>query len=395
MSIVGKRPLFGSHTRLGALALVMTMLAACSATSGSDDGGSVNSASGATATPAPTPPVVAQEGPLDEYMLRIFGFGRDMLNIFDVSEGTNIAELQAAMDRQHRIQEADIAACMAAQGFTYLPNLEQVSRLTLIDGPARGTREFAEQYGFGWSSGGLVGLRIQSTISGTDPNDALLREMSAAEREAWTRALSGGDFMAASAASTAQVEAGELPDAGLFGCRGLATNPHYNPANEANDEFRALHLEWNRFPASVDNHPRIAELNLEWSICLAEQGFPGRSNPQQLSDEMAADWSLIFDMQAIFELMENWDWEAGPEGPPHWELDEDGIWRPTPTGAGVDAYRALEAVLAITDVDCREQLFYEQRRTAIEHQLQQEFIDLHRNELEAWATFAETQRAGR
>jgi len=32
------------------------------------------------------------------------------------------------------------------------------------------------------------------------------------------------------------------------------------------------------------------------------------------------------------------------------------------------------------------------RQTAIRHQLQQEFVDQHRDELEAWATYAEQRR---
>jgi len=56
--------------------------------------------------------------------------------------------------------------------------------------------------------------------------------------------------------------------------------------------------------------------------------------------------------------------------------------------------RAL-APLALADIDCREQLDFDTRRTTIDHQLQQEFVAANRNELEAWATFAENQRAGR
>jgi len=388
-TINGTRSSSSTPTRLGAVALAATMLAACQATPGGNDAPQHILPSETTVTP-PAPPVVAQQGPLDEFAMRILG---------TANANATLAEHQAAAENRIRMEQANIAACMAAQGFTYLPDL-RFPTVSIVAGPQPGTREFAEQFGLGISSNmpGMPGSIVEEGrggYQGDNPNFETQRAMSAAEIEAWNYALYGDQRTQVDALMEA-LAAGELPPVHLFGCLGAAMNPQYS--SDGNDEFRAIHAEFYRFRASIDNDVRLDPLNLEWSICLAEQGFPGRRSPQQLRDDMRAEWQAIHDYENLSAMVAHHNWDAQPEGPPNWvinRLNELSEEQGLPSAVAAPAFRELEAVLAVADVDCREQLQFDARRTAIEQQIQQDFVDLHRNELEAWATWAENRRAGR
>ena len=365
------------RAKLTVLAVAVGLLVAACYGSAATQGDAV------TISPAATPDAPATtsatlQGSLDEFTMRIFG---------TLPAAATQAEHQAATDAAHRFLEEYTAACMAAQGFTYLPNLTNSPTVSVIPGPLPGTREFAEQFGFGWSSNRPIpGMFTTGQSGGMDPNIELLSTMSAAEQEAWQLALMG-DWETLFAEA---LETGILPDGSQLGCQGAAQDAWGNPGAE---EFSAIQAEIDHFRNSIDNDSRISALNLEWAVCLSALGFPGRSNPLILRQEMLDEWNLINDWDALNALGAEWDWAGEPDGPPGWERNVDGVWQIIPTGDAVAAYRELEIVLALADVDCREQLNYGQRRTAIEYQLQQEFVDANRNELEAWATFAEAQRA--
>ncbi len=99
---------------VGALALLLVALAACS-----------------PEAPAPEATLPAV-GPLEAYL----GFSLGVQ-----SQGEVAAELAA--------REEAVAACMAEQGFDYVPMVMVPGSYEVADEPLRGTREFAEAYGYG------------------------------------------------------------------------------------------------------------------------------------------------------------------------------------------------------------------------------------------------------
>lgn len=53
------------------------------------------------------------------------------------------------------------------------------------------------------------------------------------------------------------------------------------------------------------------------------------------------------------------------------------------SSADVDEYAAAERRLALADQDCRDATDWTARRRAVEHELQQEYVDTHRADLDA------------
>lgn len=279
--------------------------------------------------PAPRP------GPLDEFAIRAWGTWVD-------GDPDSLLELAR---REHRIQEEYTAACMAEQGFTYLPELAVDISVITVEGPAIGSREFAELFGFGIVNFGGADQFTRTSLS-EFPNQELLAEASEMERQAWWLALLGEG----------------ANDEG--GCRIRA---FHSLEHIPDPQFAALEDEILRFPASVDIAPEMMALAQEWTVCLANLGLSGYRNRNHLRDSLWDEFTEISD----------WDGAGAPDA------------------QVVAAFRDRELVAAIADIDCREQLDFDNRQIEINHQLQQEFVNRNRNELEAWATFAETQQEGR
>lgn len=337
----------------------------------------------ATATLAPP---VSQQGALDEFTIRIFGAGMG-----DTSQAA-----QELAEARHRLQEEIVASCMAEQGFTYIPNLNVTITATVTEGPLRGTREFAELFGFGISMSGpdseVPGTVSVGTIAGLDPNQATRDAMSDAERAAWDEALFGNWLELA--------QQGQDFDWTAQGCHGLV-NLALFPTVNIPDEFSALRDEVDRFSASVDVHPDMFSLNAEWMACLAGFGYSGWPSSQQLVDWLWQEWWLINDLRtadqdARVAVLLEWNWEAAPDGPPGWSTDEqgEGFWEETDldVASAVATFREREMALALADFQCRESLDFDARALTINHQHQQEFVDRNLNELEAWATWVEQHR---
>lgn len=335
-------------------------------------------------TLAPPPP-----GELDEFLIRIRG-----------ASGNSQQEAQDLMDQRFRRREQFISACMAEQGFTYIPNSLSPATITHTTGPLRGSREFAELAGFGITRPGLegsTGFGISfNPDPASDPNRAAVEAMSQAERDAFHQALMGDfwqtpdGFVTFSGAHALEGEVDESFNPANWGCMGgaeLAESP-ITPS-----EFAAIFAEVQRFPDSVPVHPQIIALDNEWTNCMSGFGFPGLLSPVQLDESLRIEWAAIQSPVGFSELINNWDWEINPEGPPGGSFDENGNFVPPGLGEARALFADREMALALADIDCRELLDFAARQTEIDLQLQHEFVTRFSNELEAWATWAETHRA--
>jgi len=331
----------------------------------------------AAATPIAT---AAQQGALDEFTARISGVP---------APGATTAEIQTESDRQHRAREEYIAACMAEQGFTYIPNVAAPPAVRYLAGPRLGTREFAERFGFGVAADfrGGQDATVQRDLTVSAENLELLAAMSQVEREAWNEAYFG--------MLLTPVEPGTIRDAASFGCveRGLQVVAGWFQTDIP--EFSAIATEVGRFREAVAVHPHTLALNAEWANCMAAAGFGRLANPFQLESALWTEWTLLSDWSRLEEIIAGWDWAALPDGPPGWTVDEDGVGTLVLDADAAASFQDREFALALADVDCREALDFDARALVINHQLQREFVDANRNELEAWATFVENRRAGR
>lgn len=242
-------------------------------------------------------------------------------------------------------RENATAACMAELGFEYTPQVPSLDDMVALEGPVPGTREFIEGWGYGvWSqppggSGG--GFMFES--SGVDPNWELHEQMSEAGREAYDTALWGP------ATSTG-------PD-GSVTREGGCSEASYAPTGEEAAYLAGVLDEANTFLATIADDSRFAEVDAEWASCMADAGL-GFANPDAAQQRF-------------------WD-----------ELTEetaDGVLDPQ-----VAARRAPEEVrVATADYGCRLETGWTERHREVEVQLQQEYVDTHRADLDALAAALE------
>ena len=331
------------------------LLAACTAAIGGETDNS----------DAVTPEREWEVNELTEFQERIFGWDLAAL------QNETQQDAQARAEADWRAGEERVAACMAEQGFTYIPFIDGGPTVTFHDdgGPDWASREFAELYGLGISTDApFTGQSWgwDATTAPPDPNQELLDAMSDGERAAWGAAMSGGSTV-------------DNPT----GCQMARTPIRWGTGTIEDREFLQLEVELTLLWGRIERDPRNAAIDTEWASCMALSGFSDLRDPLSMSnDVMRPEWSLIRYGPGWQQRMNAWDWVANPDGPDF----------PDPDPVAVAAFQDREIAMAIASYDCREQVDYAARRLAIGLEMQQQFIDANRHELEAWAQFAESHR---
>jgi hypothetical protein len=312
-------------------------------------------------------------GPLDEFRNVIFA--PDLLNILSEPD-LQVAQEQANLLVQR--QNEFLIACMEEQDFTFYP-FEEILPLAPIPDTVvpSGSRQWAESYGFGISTS----PRWQSALWQVDPNHStgtrtldMLEGMSQAEQIAWNFAYWGYSSSRQPDEVRSRWEGvpfDEIPNLEI-GCM----NRIAREAPWANAEFGDTPFSWLRdeilgFDNVVQADPRTLTLNASWSLCLAETGYPGWNSPAGLRPVLLAAWEK--DYLVSPETLVAWDWVSAPDGPPVIEAAD---------------FVLSEIALAVADWDCRNSLGYDAALQAINLDLQQQFVDKHRSDLELWKNSA-------
>ncbi|WP_250443215.1 hypothetical protein [Actinotalea sp. C106] len=323
-----------SFLALTGAGLVLT-LAACS-------GGDSESSS------APEP------GPLEVYF-------EDLYSDWDSDEG------QAQMMRAEEIA----AECMAEQGFEYIPqDTSGGASYSSEDLDVEwGSAEFAEQYGYGittdpWGTGEEEPVAEEEWV---DPNAEYVEAMSQSEQDAYYAALYGTD------PGPAEGEEEEWEyDWELAGCQGLAQHEVYEGGDTADSEkFAALEDEMTRMWEATEADPRLSEASAEWASCMADAGYPG------LAAVGDAEEAFYEELNAIQE--EAYGQDLGEDATAEeWEALD---------AAAREAQSELtprEIETAVADVECRDEVGYTEVQTEVNHEHQQEFVDAHKADLDAY-----------
>lgn len=257
-----------------------------------------------------------------------------------------------AAERSLRMEE-QIAACMTEQGFEYIPYVagHHFVDTAEID-PPPGTRGFAETYGYGFAA---MPEEMVSETTGENPNDAIMAAMSADEYRAYELAFWGFTYEDAA-------DSEDGPELG--GCFGSARDEVWG--NREEDPVRvALEEEIARIDAeAAPMDPVVLEAAAAWSTCMSDAGHPGYASPP---DAEAAAWDAWLAFNGAIAL----DPTLGAEAP------DGGL-------AGEGDLAAKEAALATADWDCQEEAGYDDAWQEARDRLQQEYVDVHRAELEVW-----------
>jgi len=304
------------------------------------------------------------------------GSGADRETITDFIPGALAFDEASGADQfralEQKAQES-IAKCMAEQGFDYIPYVESQSQGGFME--AESEEEFVDLYGFGIATSLLADQEMDEEAMDEEmarnPNYAIEEALSDAEREAYSEALYGAqpdiDFENMTEeeidAAFAAFEA-----AGPTGCMDTAYSEVYEQgADQAFYEEFGSALE-DTF-ANIESDPRIAELESQWSTCMADRGYDYATQ----GDIEKYLLHRLEDAGAITDL------EISPDGG-GFGYGSEGIEPGSPMEDAVKEIAAEEVAIAKDALACskdQEKVYRE-----VYEEAEQRFIDEHRAELE-------------
>ncbi|UZN02071.1 hypothetical protein [Cellulomonas sp. S1-8] len=303
---------------------VLVLCGACSPAGAPSDAPTVADEAGDVVAMSPQSP---RSGPLVELM----GLARD------VSSPTYVEDLVV----QFREREDRTSACMAEQGFEYEPVALEPEDITLVgaDVPLPGTRAFVEQHGYGVADDTSPPGSYTWTL---EPPG--WESMSGAAREAYMIALDGMTADGTPVGDTLGPDGLPVPD----GCQHRAMRGAVDDASAALTEEALDHLDAMPDDGSVD------ELDGSWSRCMADQGYAYASPTA-----------------ARAALVDTWNELLGETGA---DMDDEES----------ATAREHEMRVAAADLECQLETDYLARWTDLGRDYQQQFIDTHQGEIDAW-----------
>jgi hypothetical protein len=287
-------------------------------------------------------------GPLGEYFDKLY------------SEPSDVD-----FEAQQREVEELTASCMQEQGFDYTPmdvSSMGYSSVPEDDGPEYGSEEYAATEGYGMTTWEDDAEEVPAEEEWVDPNEDYVAAMSEGEQTAYYEALYG---------PPPPEEDLEDPDAEMVeydwttaGCSGKAqhevsgeeADPFSDPA------FASLQEEIDRLYTSVAESPELAAVDAEWAGCMADAGFTGFTTQQDAMDDINERSNALYE-----------------------STSED---QPEPDPAAMDELQQLEIDTAVADHRCKEEVDYDAEYQAISLEAEEEFVETHRAELDAWVEAA-------
>ncbi|MBO9556844.1 hypothetical protein [Cellulomonas sp.] len=251
---------------------------------------------------------------------------------------------QDEADAQQRKVEELIAACMSEQGFEYVPNEPQnVSRvMDGDDAPDWESREFAEQYGYGASTGDDLFGGGDNGEEWVDPNADYVAGMSEGEQTAFYEALYG---------TPPEVDPDADPDADMeyeynweeAGCQGSAQHEVYEQNQIWDDPaMQALNEEMSTEYENMADDPKLREAQEKWASCIADAGYDFTT-----PDE--AQQSIYDELNGIYESA------APPENATEEELANFDY---QPDATKMAELKEKEIALATADWKCKDSAGY-------------------------------------
>jgi hypothetical protein len=305
----------------------------------------------ACSTPSPaTAPV--EEPPLSQF--------------FEAAHGGALSpeeqEKKAAEDERQR--EELIAQCMTEEGFEYTPNIRDASSVTAAEGEEWDpeSRKWVAQYGYG-----IINYPGRDDADSgeqvVDANADYVASLSESERTAFDEALYGP--VPAEEETPAEDEAAEW-DWTAAGCLGWAEHELEQSGQlpAMPEAHEPLMQAVNEFYENLSSSPELTEIDAEWASCMTGAGQPG------FSAQSDAQTSINDESIALYD-------KAGETGPDKAALAEVG---------------EKEIELALVDLECREETDYRNSVQEVQNKQEQQFIDDHKAQLEAFKADLEQAR---
>jgi hypothetical protein len=291
------------------------------------------------------------------------------------------SDFEIPEDELRRMREVEdlVAKCMADEGFEYTANAinpeEWVS--PWMDAQELPPDEFAEEYGYGIST--LHYSQFEDELP-QDPNQEYRESLSPEARDAYERALSG-DYMS--------WEADEgPPPVEERGCYGIASAEVYgeDPLEEMEQadpwtEFDGLMNDLSSLSERIHTDPRLEEAAEAWLDCMADAGYP---DFQQVGDAEQSVHERMNEIEGWAEVETTL--EEGGEEANREVLEEFEPKEPDPQELAELQEHEIE--LAVADRECMAE-HYDDVFAGVSDELEEEFVEEHRAELERYREWAE------
>lgn len=255
-----------------------------------------------------------------------------------------------------------VAACMAAEGFEYVPhdNTGMAVRVDLDDFAGQDTKEWVTRNGYGMAM--IMDKPLKEWV---DPNADYVASLSEAELAAYYEALIGTDNFS----MTAEEEAAYQADWEGAGCRGAADHEVYRYQERLQDpQFEDVVEAMFALPSLTQKDPRIVALSTRWADCMADAGYPGLATPD--------------DAVASVSRAQN-------------ELYKDGIDLGTgigPSDEDLAAFRELEISTALADFACQEEVDLIRVTAEVTLELEEAFVQDNKAALDEFVAAVESAR---
>lgn len=249
-------------------------------------------------------------------------------------------------DTQMREQEELVAACMAKEGFEYTPvDYSDNSGFVDLGDQDYETKEYAETQGYGIATG----MNSEDPPFGEsefdDPNSTYTESLSEAELNAYYEALEG----------PMPADDAELEEWEPTGCYAQASDEVFGASGQDEDpRIAAIDEKISALYEEVESHDTVREIEADWAECMADSGHP------DLAGKYAA-YETIYDKTDAL-----WDPQTG-------EID----------AGQLEEVKQAEIELAVADWECADEINYEQRFMQFWFDLEQQFVDENKADLDA------------
>lgn len=294
------------------------------------------------------------------------------------AEMSALRDMGDAIDQHSALQE-DVAACMNALGFEYTPiapgaELDDV-RTAADLGLVRGTREYAEQFGFGITTDDM-GYYAMSAAQVDDPNTVYVDSLSPEARAEYDRALWG---------SSEDADEGD-PAAAAGGCFAEA-QARAGAMLEASGAFdpQAFFEEEMAMRESIQSDDRVVTLHEAWSSCMADAGFPGLVTPGD----------NVFSGDAMLAIRDEFDARVVALQSEIADVSDPSVKLGLAALQAKEELADREIAMAVADVDCRASSGYADALLEVEIEYQAQFFADHEAEFDAYAAAIAERLAAR
>ncbi|MBI9114176.1 hypothetical protein [Sanguibacter suaedae] len=337
---MNRRPALRTASVLGALSLVL--MSGCS----SDD-----TSSGGE--------LKADEGPLSKILEPLWG------SYEDVDWAAQEAEIENL-----------VAQCMTDKGFEYIPApASSTTVVTEDDMDEYGTEEWVAENGYGFSMNeepeDLEGEEVEEEY--VDPNAPYVESLSESAAAEYYEALNGPDIWS----DMTEEEMEEyVYDWKEGGCYGAAQHEVNGETDAYSDEEHAEVTEaMDALYTEMSNDPRMTALNDEWAECMADAGYPEYATPDEAMEAAMNAHNALWEEASTGAV----DEETG-------EFPEDFTG---PSDEALAEAREMEIAIAVADFGCKEEVDWEQESLKVQFELEKQFVQDYKPQLDALVADAE------